>query len=226
MGLHGPLVLDTTPVEVADPELARWLDRGETVMMCMGTHYHYTESQVRAVINGFLGAIDSNSRIQFFWKLSGRVSFEGMIGELLANPRDRQRFRIVDWIDADPAAVMAHPNLVTGVRIRITNPLGEFQGMRAMVLVVAQVSMKVRAYHKSSSHNGLTCTIWLPGQSTGGSVYLATQKSHLVLRRSSLALQLQDSSSPEKSWTGSGRKCNKSGSCVKRLEGSGRQLIK
>lgn len=115
MGLYGPLVLDTTPVEVADPELARWLDQGETVMMCMGTHYHYTESQIHAVIDGFLSAVSRDSSIQFFWKLSAKDRFEGVIDKLLANPKDRERFRIVDWIDADPAAVMEHPNVVVSI---------------------------------------------------------------------------------------------------------------
>lgn len=112
IGLYGPMVLDTTPVEVADPELKRWLDRGKTVMMCMGTHYHYTESQVRAVINGFLDAVDHDSGIQLFWKLSG---FESLIEQLLANPKDREKFRIVDWIHADPSAVMNHPNVVVSI---------------------------------------------------------------------------------------------------------------
>ena len=115
MGLYGSLVLDTMPVQVADPVLAGWLDRGETVMMCMGTHYHYTQSQVRAVINGFLSAVESNPRIQLFWKLSGRDKFEGVIEELLTDPKDRERFRIVDWIDADLAAVMDHPNVIVSI---------------------------------------------------------------------------------------------------------------
>lgn len=84
-------------------------------MMCMGTHYHYTESQVRAIVDGFLGAVGHDSRIQFFWKLSGKDRFEGVIDGLLANPKDRERFRIVDWIDADPAAVMDHPNVVASI---------------------------------------------------------------------------------------------------------------
>src|SRR5882757_6230376 len=57
LGHYGPIILDTISVEVVDPELNRWLDRGETVMMCMGTHFHYTESQVNAVISGFLSAV-------------------------------------------------------------------------------------------------------------------------------------------------------------------------
>ena len=115
MGMYGPVVLDATPVEVADPELAQWLDRGKTVMMCMGTHYHYSESQVRAVINGFLGAVDHDSGLPFFWKLSGRDRFESVLEELLANPKDQERFRIVDWIHADPAAVMNHPNVIVSI---------------------------------------------------------------------------------------------------------------
>jgi hypothetical protein len=53
LSLYGPIVLDTNPVEAADPELNQWLDRGQTVTMSTGTHFHYTESQVNAVINGF-----------------------------------------------------------------------------------------------------------------------------------------------------------------------------
>ena len=56
-GLYGPIVLDTTPIESSDPELNQWLGRGETVIMCMGTHFHYTESQVKAIISGFLSAV-------------------------------------------------------------------------------------------------------------------------------------------------------------------------
>ena len=58
LGLYGPIVLDTTPIETSDPELYQWLGMGETVVMCMGTHFHYSESQVKAVIGGLLSAID------------------------------------------------------------------------------------------------------------------------------------------------------------------------
>jgi len=115
IGLYGPVVLDTVPVEVADPELAQWLDRGKTVMMCMGTHFRYTESQVRAVVSGFLSAVDHDCGIQFLWKLSGKEMFQSLIDELLADPRDRERFKIVDWIQADPFAVMKHPNVIVSI---------------------------------------------------------------------------------------------------------------
>ena len=61
LGLYGPIVLDTAPIETADPELNRWLGRGETMVMYMGAHFYYTESRVKAVINGFLGGINYDS---------------------------------------------------------------------------------------------------------------------------------------------------------------------
>lgn len=115
LGLYGPIVLDTAPIEVADPELNRWLDRGETVLMCMGTHFHYSESQVKAVIKGFLGAVARDSNTQFLWKLSGKHKFEKLIDDALRDPRDRERFKIVDWLDADPASIMKHPNMIAWV---------------------------------------------------------------------------------------------------------------
>ena len=115
LGLYGPIILDTTPIETSDPELYQWLGRGDTVMMCMGTHFHYSESQVKAVISGFLSAIDHDSNAQFLWKLSDKSKFESLIEEALKDPRDKERFRIVDWFEADPASIMKHPNVVACV---------------------------------------------------------------------------------------------------------------
>jgi len=112
LGLYGPIVLDTNPVEIADPELNLWLNRGETVMMCMGTHFHYSESQIKAIVNGFLNAVNHDSNTQFLWKLSNKSRFEDLIDKALEHPRDKERFRIVDWLEADPASIMKHPNVV------------------------------------------------------------------------------------------------------------------
>ena len=112
LGLYGPIVLDTAPIETADPELNQWLDRGETVMMCMGTHFHHSESQVKAVISGFLSGINHDSDTQLLWKLSDKSKFESLIEESLKDPRDRERFKIVDLFEADPASIMKHPNVI------------------------------------------------------------------------------------------------------------------
>lgn len=112
LGSYGPIVLDTAPVQSSDPELYQWLGRSETVIMSMGTHFHYTESQVEAVITGFLNAVDHDSDTQILWKLSGKSKFESLIQDALKDPRDKKRFRIVGWLEADPGSIMKHPNVV------------------------------------------------------------------------------------------------------------------
>jgi len=115
LGLYGPIVLDTNPIEIVDPELNQWLNRGETVVMSMGTHFNFSEPQVKAVIDGFLGAVNHDSNIQILWKLPNKSGFENMIGEALKDLKDKDRFRIVDWFQADPASIMKHPNVVAYV---------------------------------------------------------------------------------------------------------------
>lgn len=38
--------------------------------MCAETHFHHTESQVKAVVGDFLGAVNQDSNTQFFRELS------------------------------------------------------------------------------------------------------------------------------------------------------------
>jgi len=136
LGLYGPIVLDANPIEVADPELNQWLSKAETVVMCMGTHFQYTESHVKAIINGFLGAVNRDSGTQFLWKLSNKSQFESLIEEILVDLRDKDRFRIVDWLEADPASIMKHPNVVAFVHHGGANSYYEaaFAGLPQIIL--------------------------------------------------------------------------------------------
>lgn len=93
LGLYGPIALDASPIDVADPEMNRWLDGEGAVVMCMGTHFHYTESQVKAVIDGFLSAVSHDSNTQFLWKLLNPAKFEHPIQEALKHQRDRRGSR-------------------------------------------------------------------------------------------------------------------------------------
>jgi len=107
--LYGPIVLDTVPVRDLDPQLSDWLDAAPTLLMSMGTHFTYTKAQVRAVLRGFLMALDSKTRV--LWKLPQHSSFGDIIDELLPGV-DKERFMIVDWIPVDPFSIMTHKNVV------------------------------------------------------------------------------------------------------------------
>lgn len=109
--LYGPIVLDSVPIQDLDPQLSNWLDAAPTVLMSMGTHFTYTRAQVRAVLRGFLTALDFKTRV--LWKLPQHSSFKDIIDELLPGAEDKGRFMILDWIPVDPFSIMTHKNVVT-----------------------------------------------------------------------------------------------------------------
>lgn len=108
--LYGPIVLDGLQIRDLHPRLADWLDSGPTVLMSMGTHFTYTEPQVRAVLRGFLAALDPKTRV--LWKLPHHSSFNDIIDELLPRVEDKERFMIVDWVPVDPFSIMTHRNVM------------------------------------------------------------------------------------------------------------------
>ena len=66
--------------------------------MCMGTHFHYSESQVKAVMLGFLSAVAHGSDAQLLWKLPNRSGLEDFLEEVLKDPRDRMGLRLlIGW---------------------------------------------------------------------------------------------------------------------------------
>lgn len=109
--LYGPIVLDSVPIRDLDPQLSSWLDAGPAVLMSMGTHFTYTQAQVRAILRGFLTALNPKTRV--LWKLPRQSSFKDIIDELLPEAEDKEQFMIVDWIPVDPYSIMTHRNVVT-----------------------------------------------------------------------------------------------------------------
>jgi hypothetical protein len=77
----------------------------------MGTHFTYTQAQVRAILRGFLTALNPKTRV--LWKLPRQSSFKDIIDELLPEAEDKEQFMIVDWIPVDPYSIMTHRNVVT-----------------------------------------------------------------------------------------------------------------
>ena len=109
VGLYGPVTLDSNPLPEED-ELSTWLDGGRTIMMVMGSRFRYSEAQARNVIRAFVAGTSSTDQV--FWKLPGKAKFQPILDEELENERVKERFRIVDWVDADPGEVMRHKNVV------------------------------------------------------------------------------------------------------------------
>jgi UDP:flavonoid glycosyltransferase YjiC (YdhE family) len=112
IGLYGPVTLDSIPLS-KEGELSTWLDGGKTIMISLGSHFYYSEAQVRNAIRGFIAG--TSSTYQVFWKLHEKAKFQRVLDEELGNERVKGRFRIVDWIDEDPGEVLRHENIVAYV---------------------------------------------------------------------------------------------------------------
>lgn len=112
VGLYGPVGIDSTPLSGGD-EMSQWLDGGRTIMMSMGAHFHYSEVQVRNTLRGFIAGTSSTDQV--LWRLHDKANFQHILEEELENERVKERFRIVDWIEADLGEVMKHKNVVAFV---------------------------------------------------------------------------------------------------------------
>lgn len=77
--------------------------------------YLLHKSQIKAVIKGFFGGVNYNPGIRLLWKHSGRAKSEVLIEEVLKDPRDKARFKVVDWVKPDPASIAKHLNVLAYV---------------------------------------------------------------------------------------------------------------
>ena len=112
VGLYGPVTLDSTPLSKED-ELSEWLDKARTIVMCMGTHFHYSEAQIRNTTRAFVAGTSPTDQV--LWKIRNKAKYQHLLDEELENESAKERFKIVDWIDADPGEVLRHGNVVAYV---------------------------------------------------------------------------------------------------------------
>ena len=140
-----------------------------------------SESQVKVVINDFLSSVSHDSNIQFSWKVSDKSRFEDLLREALKDPRDENRFRIVDWLVADPTFIVERTSVVAWIRHGGANSSNQV----GIPLVPFNMSciLAVRGYRRSSWHSGTICTVWPPGQSIQVSEFTETGTSRQTLRR-------------------------------------------
>jgi hypothetical protein len=105
----GPITLDVIPLAQSDPDLEKWLDRGKTIVVCLGTHVVYTADMVDAFLQAFLTVLPKD--VQILWKLRGKHEWDALI-EAKLDIKDQTRFKILDWFVADPISIMFHQNVL------------------------------------------------------------------------------------------------------------------
>ncbi|KAM7214408.1 hypothetical protein V8F06_010246 [Rhypophila decipiens] len=127
----GPMIRPAKAVGEVDPDLDSWLrgaakteevGRGEqvgTVYVNLGTHMRFEEASAVELARGLRILLDhadameekkSGRKLQVLWKLSRQPGWEmgpeSRIYEMLGKEMDEDRIRIVDWIEAEPTAVL------------------------------------------------------------------------------------------------------------------------
>ncbi|TRM60116.1 hypothetical protein BD626DRAFT_538877 [Schizophyllum amplum] len=107
--MFGAVSVLCAPLAECDPELEAWLNRGETILMVMGSHIQYDAPLARRVLAGLLGGAGNR---QILWKVHERDALTELWDEMLTTQRDRERVRIVKWFEPEPAIIAEHENVV------------------------------------------------------------------------------------------------------------------
>lgn len=132
----GPIVREARTVKEVDAELARWLEGGPTVYVNLGTHVFMSEENAVEMATGIRLLLDHARSaswedrklggLRVLWKLTMQKSVEDgerKLGDWQENSvygilgRDVEAgvVRIVEWIEAEPPAVLREENVVCAV---------------------------------------------------------------------------------------------------------------
>ncbi|KAH8879605.1 glycosyltransferase family 1 protein [Thozetella sp. PMI_491] len=132
----GMITRPALPVSESDAELERWLTRGPTVYVNLGSHTKATEDEAVEMALAFQVLLDraaskpSLSDLQILWKLKKKqeygVSAPGCrIHEVLSKELDQDRVRIVGWVTAEPVAVLQTGQVICSVNHGGANSFAE-----------------------------------------------------------------------------------------------------
>lgn len=128
----GPILLPVLPVSKYDPNLQSWLERAPTVLINLGTHIRMDDTMAREFAAGLKIALDRKPDLQILWKLktSGGLAMpskvksgSGFQGEgikkeslnAISEEVSSDRVKIVEWMSADPLAVLQTGHIVCSV---------------------------------------------------------------------------------------------------------------
>lgn len=111
----GPILLPTLSLDDSDPELSAWLDKGPVVLINLGTHAHVDAEGVRQMGGAIRILLDRDPNVRVIWKVISQGDIRDVIPEVLGKEMDGGRVKIVTWLNAEPLAILRHPNLVCSV---------------------------------------------------------------------------------------------------------------
>ena len=108
----GPILLPSPPVSEIDPGLDKWLQRSSTILVNLGTAVKLDEKDTRALAIACKTILTRRPDVQVLWKLKLRNQFTDLLVEVLGKETDSDRVRVVDWLKAEPAAILQTGHVV------------------------------------------------------------------------------------------------------------------
>ncbi|KAK3389165.1 hypothetical protein B0H63DRAFT_95075 [Podospora didyma] len=117
----GPMIRPAQSLKEADPSLSEWLARGPTLYINLGTHMRFREAFATEMATAIRIIMDHSravlwrdkklANLQVLWKLSRQGDYEvetpgSAVYKILGRDIDKDIVRIVDWIEAEPTAVL------------------------------------------------------------------------------------------------------------------------
>jgi hypothetical protein len=123
----GPIIRPATPVTSSDPDLARWLAKGPTMYVNLGTQVQTTEWDALEIARALKQVLIKAGThkdvwmrdVQVLWKLNKRGNYSTAAGSRIHNilgcEIDNGRVQVVSWVIPEPSAVLAEESVVCSV---------------------------------------------------------------------------------------------------------------
>lgn len=130
----GPMIRPALRVEEVDKNLATWLGRAPTIYINLGTHLFFDEEFAGEMAKGVKILLDYSRSVewrdltgrlkglQVLWKLNNTAGDkEGLKGpwaavrRILGHEVDKDLVRVVEWIEAEPTAVLEAGTVICAV---------------------------------------------------------------------------------------------------------------
>ncbi|ESK86475.1 udp-glucoronosyl and udp-glucosyl transferase family protein [Moniliophthora roreri MCA 2997] len=115
--LTGPILLPSTPVENCDARLFQWLSNSgtKTVLINFGSHVMSNTDHIRQLADGIRVLLDCVPEAQVLWKLITDGETGNALEEVLGKHMEAGKVKVTEWLEAEPYAVLCHPNTACSV---------------------------------------------------------------------------------------------------------------
>lgn len=102
----GPILQAVEPVKDKDRDLADWLARGPTVLIVLGSMFDIRPAYAQELVKALRQILDTRKDVQVLWKYQSSEVKSASALEPLQDLVSEDRLRVVDWLEADPLAVL------------------------------------------------------------------------------------------------------------------------